>query len=82
MSDLAAAKAIVARTATYLYLEEDEPDRLYYSTRDHGSVGDETPGQADIIEARRVRSAVKAALGDSITARIEVIDEWVGLTIS
>lgn len=82
MSDLTAAKSIVAQSRTFLYLEEDDPDRLYYTTRDHGNVGDETPGAEDIAEARRVRSAVKAAMGDSITVTIEVIDEWVGLTIS
>jgi hypothetical protein len=71
-------KAAVTRAGTYMVLEEDGPDLLQWGTRDHGSTYDETPGQADIIEARRVRQAILEAGG---TARIDIIDEWVTVTV-
>jgi len=75
---LAAASA----DAKYAFGEPEEVDEargtFFFSTRDGGSVGDETPGKEDIGAARKVRKAIEERFGN-VRGNIETIDEWTHL---
>jgi hypothetical protein len=55
-------------------------DELIFATREHGSVGDETPGREDIVHAREMKLAILANV-DGVTAYIDTCDEWVSLIV-
>jgi len=63
--------------------EEDNVGSLLYATRDHGDVGEETPGQEDINKMKTIgRSVIQKFGTDKVKVGLEAIDEWVHLTIS
>lgn len=64
-------------------LEEhySENNTLEFRTRENGSVGDETPGEADIIEARGTKILLKDKYKDAVKVNWETVDEWVHLTV-
>ena len=53
---LADIKKLVKKS--WFDLDEEGKDFLLYSTRENGSVGEESPGRADIQEAKRLRKLV------------------------
>jgi hypothetical protein len=64
------------------WFEEDDSDEttLRYSTREHGSVYDEEPGQEDVRQARRIgRTAELRFPGLRVT--VETVDEWTHLNL-
>ena len=79
-----AVRDFIRSLNTWFSLEENESDAdtgfLYYTTRRHGNVGDETPGEADFDEARRVAEAVREKFGDVVDPDYDDVDEWVNLS--
>jgi hypothetical protein len=65
--------------STWFDLEEGE-DRLVLDTREHGDVGSESPGQPDILEARRMAAALRKSFPRH-EVRLEAVDEWVTLEV-
>ena len=65
---------------TWFDVENDDDDSVSLSTREHGDVGEEEPGQEDIDEARRILRAVNASSEFKATA--DVCDEWVSIEIT
>jgi hypothetical protein len=61
---------------------DDVPDRVHLTTRRHGDVGDEEPGEADWEEARKVAKSVREKFGDAVKIEAETIDEWTDLCIT
>lgn len=59
----------------------DEDDKFVLDTRQNGDVGSETPGKADIAEARRMALELKRQFPRH-EVRCEAIDEWVLLEVS
>lgn len=64
---------------TWFDVEENEEDDVLLSTREHGDVGEEVAGGADIDEGRRIVKALRA--DDGLVARLDVVDEWVHVHI-
>jgi hypothetical protein len=62
-------------------LDEETPRHLGLSTRDHGSVGDEEPGEQDIRNARSLRDVIKERFPDGFRYEIDTVDEWTWLNI-
>jgi len=61
--------------------DEDDKALIMYSTRENGSVGDESASQLDVDEAYRLQKIVKSKFNNVVT-NVEVVSEWVNLTIS
>lgn len=67
---------------SYMDYEGHEGDELMFATREHGNVGDETPGKKDIQHARDLAKEIRACCGDIIKViELEVVDEWVYLRV-
>ena len=62
------------------WFQHDENDTLMFSSREYGSVYDEEPGQADLDEGRRLAKLIKEKFG--VTCELEIVDEWVILTVN
>ncbi|MCK9154656.1 MAG: hypothetical protein M0P12_00930 [Paludibacteraceae bacterium] len=60
--------------------DEEDENSLSYSTRDHGDIGEETPGKEDIEFIKAVTRETKSKFQD-LKFQPEIIDEWVNLTI-
>lgn len=56
------------------------PPTLFLTTRRHGNVGDEEPGQEDLVEARRLKAALTRAF-PGVKVVIHTVDEWVNLDV-
>ena len=59
---------------------EEEADTIRLDTRDHGDVGEETPGKKDVEEGRRIAKALKTAF-PTHEVGLEAVDEWVVVDI-
>lgn len=57
---------------------DEEDDQFVLESRDYGDVGEETAGQTDITEAKRILAALRAA---GVRCSAEVVDEWVIVTV-
>ena len=55
---------------------QDDNGKIMLDTRDHGNLGEETPGKKDIEEGRRITKALKAAYPQHEVS-FEIVDEWV-----
>lgn len=83
VTSLSEVKTFIRGLRTWFALEEDDSGFLFYSTRENGDVGYDEPGRADIQEAMRIRKALLAEYGaGSIQAEVEIVDEWVHITVS
>ena len=73
----------IAATKTYLDIEnEGDMNNIFLSTREHGDVGDETPGSEDIKEVQRVQKILQKKFAkDDIKIMASTTDEWVNLHI-
>lgn len=77
-------KDFIRTLNTWFTVEDDELDPLSFglSTREHGDVGEEMPGRADIDECNRIYSKLREKFpSTSIKFHREVVDEWVWLTV-
>jgi len=80
---LADVQKFIRGLRTWFELDEGTANGLFYATRDNGDVGYEEAGRADIQEARRLRDALLAEYGaGAIDVRVEVVDEWVHLSVT
>lgn len=61
--------------------DDEDGDSISYATRDHGDVGEETPGKEDIELIKSVVRETKQKF-PNLKFRPEIIDEWVHLGIS
>lgn len=65
-------------------LEHDGDDsdmrEIQFTTREHGDVGDETPGQEDLDDAYRLRKEIKSKW-PAYEVDVEEVDEWVHLIV-
>lgn len=59
---------------------EVEGDHFVMDTRDGGDICEETAGQADIDQGRKIRKEIKARF-PLIRTAIEAVDEWVHVTV-
>lgn len=75
----ASVKAAAGRT---WFGVSDEGDQILLDTRDHGDVGAEEAGDADIKEAMRVLKELRKTFkpADYLTS-MEVVDEWVHVSV-
>jgi hypothetical protein len=71
-------KAFVKENS-YFELDCDNEDELAFITRENGNVGDETPGNEDLVEGRRVVKLINEKF--DITATTDEVDEWVYINI-
>lgn len=63
--------------------DEEDSYSINFSTRDNGDVGEEQASPIDVQHMKKVRDALKKEFGENgIKYRIEIIDEWVHLTVS
>lgn len=64
------------KSRTWFSIDSWSQDRVVFITRDNGNVGTETPGRADLLEAKRLRKLLRDQFPDwKWTA--DYIDEWV-----
>jgi hypothetical protein len=69
------------KSNSYFDFEEGEEDEnIYFSTRKNGDVGAEIASNIDIGEAKSLKKKVEDKFQDLVVT-IEVVDEWVTLTI-
>jgi len=59
---------------------EDAVTLFSMSTRDGGSVGDETAGEGDIADGRKLASELRADF-PALKIQFETVDEWVDVTV-
>ena len=73
----------INRLGTYMDVVRPDGDRsILVDTREHGDAYDETPGEQDIQEARRIAKAVRNEFGrDAVAVSLEAVDEWVSVNI-
>lgn len=71
--------AFVTSLETWFECEEVAPDTLNWVSREHGC--EESPGEADLREAYRIKSALKMKFGTAIVAIVEPCDEWVNVEV-
>jgi len=57
-------------------IDDNGSDFVNFSTRDHGNVGDETPGKEDIVNAKYIESYILQNF-PNVDVEIETVDEWV-----
>jgi hypothetical protein len=63
--------------------DEEDSDSIEFSTRDNGDVEEEQASPFDVQQMKKIRDSLKKEFGESgIKYRIEIIDEWVYLSIS
>jgi hypothetical protein len=61
-------------------LDQEQQPEATWSTREHGNVGDEKPGAADMKAAREVAAAIEAKFANA-RASFDTCDEWTNLTL-
>ena len=74
-------KNFMKRQRTWFEIDGDEDDFLSYITRENGDVGEERPGRADIMEARRLKNLLGEEFPD-FRVEVEVVDEWTEVHVS
>ena len=62
-------------------LADDGVKFISYATREHGNVGNETPGQEDINNAIKIKNQLLRIYKGKIQVDIEEVDEWVYINI-
>jgi len=67
----------VERISTFVHIETYE-NILTFSTREHGNVGEEEPGEEDIKAAHRVAGDIRHQY-DVKNIEVSSVDEWVYL---
>ena len=67
----------VERISTFVHIETYE-NILTFSTREHGDVGEEEPGEEDIKAAHRVAGDIRHQY-DVKNIEVSSVDEWVYL---
>ena len=60
-------------------LELESEDDLLFQTREYGCVGDEEPGEEDVLEAHRLVMLVTEKF--NVRAEWDTTDEWTNLTV-
>lgn len=77
-----AIQEVVALVKKDSWFDQDDTSKewVHFSTRDNGDVANEIAGKADIIEAKRLRALILSKF-PSLNVRIEVIDEFVEITV-
>lgn len=60
-------------------MDDKDDDSVTFITREHGNVGSETTGVADIKEAKRMKDLIASKFG--FMSEIEEVDEWVYLKV-
>jgi hypothetical protein len=78
----AEVKDYVKSLRTWFEPENEEADRIDFTSREYGDVGEEQPGQKDIAEAKRLMKALRDKFGKSIKISGDVVDEWVTVSVS
>lgn len=62
--------------------EYDDDDKLEYATRDNGDVGEEKAGAEDVKRMKEIAKDLLQKFGDkNIYVELEIVDEWVNLTV-
>lgn len=65
---------------SWFSFEEDDKTSISFSTRDNGSVYDETPGEVDIDKARELKKQIEKKFNvDKVT--VDYADEWVYINV-
>jgi len=67
---------------TWFEIEDINAKEIHLSTRQHGNVQDETPGRADIKEARRLLQLLKKNSSSIAKIEADTVDEWVSVYIT
>lgn len=70
----------IAAQNTWFELEDATENRIAYTTRENGNMGNDTAGSADIVEAKRLKKIIDAQFEQAETT-IDTMDEWVNLTV-
>lgn len=75
-------RAFVATLNSWFSTQEEENGSKYLliDTRDNGDVGDESPGQKDIAEGRRIAKALREKYPE-LNVSLDVVDEWVQVAV-
>lgn len=63
-------------------LDEEHPNTVSWSTRQHGDVGEERAGDEDIKLAKDLQQLFRTQKYPSVTLDMEVADEWVHLQMT
>jgi hypothetical protein len=74
-------KEFMERQNSWFELSDESDNSVSYTTRLHGDVGEETPGDEDCHEAGRLGRVLKDEFKDKIIVQLESIDEWVDVGI-
>jgi len=75
-------KDFIKKQRTWMDLEDESPKHLFYSTREHGDMGDDAPGREDLREANTLAQAVIKEFGrDTVRVDVDYVDEWTHLEI-
>lgn len=66
---------------SWFEFEEVSEDIVYFRTREHGNVGDETTGSEDIIKANELAVDIRRKF-EPVEVEIEEVDEWVHINVT
>lgn len=73
----------VVKKESWFELDEKEPNWASFTTREHGNVGEEQAGSEDIRMANKIRKVLLDKYGsNNIKVELEVVDEWVDMSVS
>jgi len=71
----------VKKEHSWFDIEEEDDDEILLTTRENGNTGDETPGDKDKTEARRIYKLVTDKFPKKVKGSLEDVDEFVYLHI-
>jgi hypothetical protein len=72
----------VDRQRTWFELEDVDSNSIQYGSREYGSVFDESPGDEDLREARRLGKEIKKKFKKKVDVELDYVDEWVMLSVT
>lgn len=72
---------VIDRQRTWFDVDDKDDDEISFSSREYGDVGSERAGSQDVREGKRLLGIVRKELGDDVRASLDIVDEWVILTV-
>jgi len=73
---------VAANTRTWFDVEDEEDNKVVFSTREHGSPAYDKPGDEDIKEGRRLLNAIEKHFGRRVKTDLDTQNEFVVVTVT
>ncbi len=72
---------IINTSESTLSCHDEEPDYIYFSTRENGDNGEEHHSDIDYNDAYNIQKKIEAKYRGKVSVEIETVDEFVHLNV-